>query len=403
MGNDNRGSTIDRVPPGAPRGSRFVEPYGLVTPVRNQRGDVLYYVDSSGSRIGEGAALQGPGTGQKNKYGAPERTSSRSVADRAREVAEQQAKATADHQLSAANQAQGYVWLNGKRMRITSMGADGSITVSVDGEKDQPYPRLSAFDALDRQGELDGNLAYVMSLGTQRGADNTTTMTQRPDGFTSADAADRQYNSQVGKNLMSVRNGIQWLANLSTKDPEAYTAMVDKLHDAGYLNDGDYAVAGGGWSSAVADGFARAARDTAVVNSTTNGESTTLDQLLGQKATANKALQDKLKADQFQPVDRTYTDPTYLVGAAKSAAEAALGRLLTKDEEAKLTAHFRGLETSKFDQIDAAHKAGAGATITDPNPSGQIDDFLNSGELEQEQANFRTAGYGDALRKLVGL
>lgn len=403
------GSTIDRVT--ADEAKRQASRTGQPQPVRDRSGKVSYWVDAGGNRLENDPKRNQPkGAPVSNSGPLPPITAAGAAADKRR--ADDKAKAAEERaaheratglRLHQAQQRQGFVWVNGQRMRITSVADDGSVTVSYDGtEGTQPYPKTTAFDALDSEG-INPDVPYLMSLGTQRGPDGTTTMRTNPGLTGSADSMDRQYNSRVGQNLMTVRNGVQWLANLSTKDPEAYTAMVDKLHDAGYLSDADYANSGGSWSSSVADGFARAARDTAVVNGTDGGADTTLDDFLTGKAGANKALRDKQRGQDYTPVERNFTDPTALRASAKDAAEHALGRFLTDEEEARLTSHFHGLEASMFDQVDAAGRAGGNATITQPNALGQIDDFLDSGALEQEQANFRSAGYGDALKKLMGL
>jgi hypothetical protein len=142
-----------------------------------------------------------------------------------------------------------------------------------------------------------------------------------------------------------------------------------------------------------------------VLNSTdakSPGYTMTLDDLLNQKASAFADAQRKARAAAYQPTQRSFTDPAEVKATAKSAAQAAIGRDLTPEEEAKLEAHIHGLESTRYDQIDAAGRAGNNATVTDVSVPGQVDSFLDT-EDPQEEANFRAAGYGAAMRNLFGL
>lgn len=293
-----------------------------------------------------------------------------------------------------------YVWVDGKRMRIVGFNPDGSMQITLDNGAPKPYNQPTAFDALD-SGSLDPDAQFVMSIGTRRGPDGTTTLPTRSfDTPMSADAADRQHQRQVGANRMTVQSGVQWLAALSTKDPEAYAEMVDKLHDSGYLSDSDYAVAGGGFSTRVAAAFADAARDTAVVNAngTEAGANMTLNDMLASKKGANTG---RSGAD-YTPVDRKFTDPAALAQTARAAAQDLLGRALTPDEEKRFTSKFRGLETGFYDQIDTAGRNKTGATVTDPNPSGQADTFVRAPEFDADRTRQLTGEYMDVLKQLFG-
>lgn len=323
------------------------------------------------------------------------------------------AKNKADH-AGAVAQAQadiGYIWVNGHRMIVTGKNPDGSLMVQVDGVDKKPSAfgsdQTLAYGALDGGALPSSDTRFLMSVGPQMDeAGNVAKPTLVGNGAQpSMDGVTPTVMTQnpTGHNKFTVGLGVQWLAELSTKDPKTYDAMVEKLHDANYLNDADYAAAGGGWSSAVGTAFALLGRDTAVVNATAGGGDTSAEDLLNAKAKAGRDRLAAQKKKDYQPVERDYTDPTAITGQARTAAEAALGRRLTPAEEARLTSHFHGLEAGMYDQIDAAGRDGKNATVTRPNLAGQVDDFLYSGANAQEEANFRAGGYGDVIRKLVGL
>lgn len=330
------------------------------------------------------------------------------VPDPRKKVAADKKKAAAD-KASTTSQAQadiGYIWVNGHRMVVTGKNPDGSLMVQVEGidKKSSAFgsDATLAFGALDSP-TPSADTRYLMSVGPQMDQEGNvakpTLLGHGAQASVDGVTPTRMTQNPVGQNKFTIGLGVQWLAELSTKDPEAYQAKVDLLHRAGYLSDADYAAAGGGWSNAVGGAFALAARDTAVTNGTKEGANTTLEQLLDAKAKAG----DEKKKKSFTPVDRSYTDPAAVRGQARSAAEAALGRRLTPDEEARLTSHFHGLEAGMYDQIDAAHRNETGAVVTQPNLPGQVDDFLYNGQLAQEEADFRAGGYGDVIRKMVGL
>ena len=287
------------------------------------------------------------------------------------------------------------VWLDGKLVTVTiKTGPDGTETYTatpVDGSKAGPAgTRPSAFGALDSQ-SIDPTSPFLMNRGATR-----------PPGFMGPVAE--------SANHMTVSGGVQWLAQLSTKDPGAYQAMLTKLYNAGYLSKQALNEAAGHWSAAAGQAFALAARDTAVVNTTEAGLNTTLDDFLQSKAGAAAAAEAASGSQKqaYQPVDRKYTDPEDLKANAKSVAEKVLGRQLTAAEEGQLVGHFRSLEDATYNQIDAAGRAqydnpGApGATVTPPG-QGQIDAFVDSPEHAAEANQYRAAEYGLALKQLFGL
>jgi hypothetical protein len=413
----------------AKEGWTNVPPYGWVRPVRSRSGQILYYADDAGRRIG-GTALTGPGSGGTNSYterpgsgnyngqtrtyeGAGDaKTAAKRAADRSKRqdpatiaaANEKRAQATEVDQLN-----QGYAWIDGKRVRFVGKDPDtGNPLYTLNGAGDpndggNPYQltKPSAYGALDTD-LVDQNTRFVMSNGTQTFADGSHNQRTNP-GWGSADAADRHYTQRTGTNFMTVGNGLTWLTNLSVKDPDAYQAMVDKLHDAGYLSDPQYEAAAGGYSSVAGSAFAKAATDLSVVNATDAGATLALDQFLKQRGDANAARKKDATAAAYVPTERSYTDPEAIKAAAKSEAESFLGRHLSDAEEAELVTHFRGLETAVFDAVDAAGVQGQNATFTQPNPTGQIDAFVEGPGREQEGANYRAAQYGQALKRLFGV
>jgi hypothetical protein len=303
-----------------------------------------------------------------------------------------------------ANQELGYVWVDGKQMKVVKVGDDGAYTVQVDGGKPGPMTTTTAFGALDSSA-IDGGARFTMNYGQGDIFDGQAAgqhaYTPQGVGATGAAGEHSQSANQVGNttNMMTIQSGLQWLANLATTDHEAYGAMVDRLHKAGYLSDQAYAAAGSGtYSSIVGGAFADAARDTAVINSTPNGFHTRLDDVLDQRIAGVAAA----KAAAYKPVARNYTDPEAVKASARSAAESALGRQLTPEEESRLTAHFHSLESTAYDQVDAAGRQDQNASVTNPSVPGQVNSFINDNNA-QEQANFATSGYGRALMNLFGV
>lgn len=276
------------------------------------------------------------------------------------------------------------IWVDGKLVVVTK-NSDGTYT-SKPADKPSadpsPYGVPTAFDALDGQ-SVDPAAPFFMGYVTRSQTGGSATGMPAP--------------GTVTRNMMTVGASAAWLAELSTKDPGAYQAMLDKLHSAAYLSDADYAAAAGHWSAQAGQAFALAARDTAVVNTTVQGHFTTLAQFLDSK----QGALDAAKAGSYTPTARSYTDPEDIKASAKTEAEKVLGRHLTSDEEAQLVSHYRSLEDAAFDQIDAAQGKG-GARYTPPGV-GQIGAYVSGPEHEQEAANFRAAGYGMALKRLVGL
>lgn len=379
------------------KGRVFVEPYGWVTPVTSRTGSILYYTDSTGARVGD--TLAGPGSGYNpvGPYdGAPSKAQAKKAAEdraaRQTTVTQTTAQAAIDAKYNG-----GYAWVNGQRMKVVGVDqATNTLSITLDDGAAQKYSPPTAYGALEASSEIpSGTTQYLMGIGARMNADGS----QAPMSFSDI------IHGGVGSNYMTISNGLQWLLNLSLKDEGAYSAMVEKLHNSGYLSDADYKVTGKRYDQNVASAFARAARDTAVINSQggANGAATTLDAYLDGKAKEIAANGGLDTANKYTAVRRDYTDPTQIKATAKTAAEQALGRDLTPEEEGRLTAHFRGLENAAYDSYDAAGFAGQGGSTTMPSVAGQVDAFVSEGDHEQEAANWRTAGYGDALRGLFGL
>lgn len=398
---------------------------GVPQRVNDAQGKLAYYVDGRGNRTAP--PLTALGTDSQGKplltgtdaLPLPPVTSAGKAIEEQRGPAAASAAAAAKTAADAAAAAvatanAGYIWVDGHRMLVTAVDAHGNPTkvqyagqLDANGNQLQPQapPVQTAFAALDNSGVPDAKTQFTYSTGRQVDAQGNTVR----NGWESDNSSSLHPDGvgpELGTNRMTIQNGVQWLANLSTTDKGAYQAQVNRLHDAGYLSDAQYASAISGWSSDAGLAYAYAARDTAVVNSTPNGANTSLTDLLAQKAAAHKEAAKKA----YRPVDRSYTDPAAVVATAKSAAEAAIGRVLTDQEAAKLTSHYHSLEAAAYDQQDAVGRANAanptgqqrGATTMQPNVGGQVDNFLSSGPLAQESADFHAAQMGDALRRLLG-
>jgi hypothetical protein len=415
---------------------------GLPQPVKDDKGKVAYFVDQQGQTVDSpdpGRFM--PGSPRNTQ---PESSFGQSVAGGLKATQEQQsaqaaieAKAKADAQARTAaakakaaqrqaliDQANsgGMVWVDGKLRKIVSIEDKNGTTLlteELDGNKTQ-VALPTAFDLLDSQSIGDhANTPFLMTRGRTDVFNPTATSAMpggafpnytpvRPGALNPASAGEysQQANTTAtGQNQLTIQNGLTWLANLSVKDPQAYAHMVDQLHDAGYLDDSHYAVSGGPYSSAVGDAFTQAALETAVLNSggTEEGALTTLQDVLNKRATANKALQEKARAQAYTPIARHYTDPTQIVAEAQSAAQTALGRKLTDAEAQKIADHFHSLESSAYDSADAQGRQGGSYSITLPSDTGQVMAALNSPQYAQEQANYAVAQYGSGLRRLFGL
>jgi hypothetical protein len=229
----------------------------------------------------------------------------RGDAERQQRLAQAAAAADAKAQLDAAEK----LWIDGQYVTITR-NADGTWTAKpVADQKAEGTPLMppTAFDALDGEA-LDPTAPFLMGYQTDPNQKGSITSIFGQLGT-------------YGKNMLTVGGGVSWLAELSTKDPEAYKAMVDRLHDAGYLDDGEYAATGTGWSAMAGSAFAKLARDVAVVNTTAAGQNTTLDQFLGQRVADFQAAKVKEEEEAYVPVQRAYTDPEDIKSAAVTEAE----------------------------------------------------------------------------------
>jgi hypothetical protein len=369
--------------PGGLRGQVWLDGYGWVQPIRDQRGQVLYYADPvTGARIAR--KVTGPATGPGS--------GNTKTATQAKQVNQKHAEATAPSPTTVAA-GQQRIWLDGQLVTV-QVSPDGLTwtTTPTNGGKAGTEAIPTAFSALDGA-ELEPTAPFLMGYKTRTGETQTPGPTSRLGGAST-------------RNMLTVGGAAAWLASLSTKDQGAYAAMLEKLRNAGYLSQDDFLAAGGKWSAQAGRAMALAARDTAVVNTTAEGRDTTFTQFIDGK---QNVYADSLKAKEeagkqpYVPTERAYTDPEAIKAAAKSEAESFLGRHLSDAEESELVDHFRGLETAVFDAVDAAGVKGENATFTQPNPTGQIDAFVEGPGREQEGANYRAAQYGQALKRLFGV
>lgn len=368
-------------PSGGLPGQQYLPGYGWVVPIKDRRGNVLYYADPvTGARVPR--KITGPATG-------PGSGNTTTTAQAQAVTTNRTTRPQAANPAPATSSPVQRVWLDGQYVTVT-VGPDGTWTtaqVTDPSKPGAPAQSPSAFDALDGN-QLETSAPFLM--GYKFGDPTKPTDIANP--FAQL--------TNVSRSVMTVGGGVAWFAELATKDPEAYQAMLDKLHNAGYLTDADYASAAGHWSSSAGTAFATAARDVAVVNTTTAGQNTTLNNFLDSKQGALEAKKAASSAAAYKPVDRQFTDPEDIKATAKTEAQQVLGRELTPGEESQLVGHFRGLETAMYDTIDAAGKAGGPATFTKPG-SGQIDHFVDDGAREQEAANFHAATLGQALKNLL--
>lgn len=316
---------------------------------------------------------------------------------KAADAAKAAAAAAATGQIEQLQSQFGQVWVDGKEAHVTGRDAKGNLLISVGDGKPAPMSTalgtLTAFNALN-QTAINPDTQFVMSVGAQRRADGSV-MTERGGAF-----SDSQVGSAPlqGQNRMTIGSALNFLASLSTKDKGAFQVVVDQLHKAGYLSDQDYVNSGSSYNAAIGTAYSRVALDVAALNSTEGGANTGLDTYLADRAAHPP------KAALPKPVTRSYTDPNEIRAAAESAAMAAIGRRLTPQEQAAMTAHFHGQESSNYDAMDAANRAGTGATVTQPSVTGAAYAEINDNpQLAQEQSNFDMLKYGDMIKSLMGV
>jgi hypothetical protein len=370
-------------------GQEYLPGYGWVQAVRSRSGQVLYYADpQTGERIKQDR-MAGPGAGNAtNRKDAERIATERDHRQNGYEDDKGVKHPGIDQDGEGGSHGQ-WVWVDGKRATLVP-DTNGNLTVNyANGDKSTTIITPSAYGALD---EVDPSASFVMT--NFRLGDKAENLGQNGIGGLLPNLLNAAATG--GQNVMTIDGGLRWLVNLSTKDPEAYSAMIDKLVGAGYLTQAQALAAGGRWNSDVGNAFAKAAMELAVVNTTPEGSRTTLDQWLSSKAAAGAGSAAAGTTAAYEPMTRSYTDPESVKAAAKAAAEQTLGRRLTPEEEDELVTHFRSLEDGMFDAIDAQQGKGGGS-YTQPQVTGQVDAYLDSGPREQEQANWATAGYGDAL------
>jgi hypothetical protein len=275
--------------PGGLRGQVWLDGYGWVQPIRDQRGQVLYYADPvTGARIAR--KVTGPATGPGS--------GNTKTATQAKQVNQKHAEATAPSPTTVAA-GQQRIWLDGQLVTV-QVSPDGLTwtTTPTNGGKAGTEAIPTAFSALDGA-ELEPTAPFLMGYKTRTGETQTPGPTSRLGGAST-------------RNMLTVGGAAAWLASLSTKDQGAYAAMLEKLRNAGYLSQDDFLAAGGKWSAQAGRAMALAARDTAVVNTTAEGRDTTFTQFIDGK---QNVYADSLKAKEeagkqpYVPTERTYTDP----------------------------------------------------------------------------------------------
>lgn len=290
---------------------------------------------------------------------------------------------------------------NISRTSTTDVTATGEQTASVYGPlnlADIPPDTVFLFDrGAIVNPETGSRTGVLQSRGVYGSADSLER--QLPAGQT--------VTSGTNENRLTIAAGVLWLRNLAARDPEAYNRLVVLLRNAGYgqLPSNDAELPLNGYSQQVGVAFALAANDLAQAGQ--GGDNRTLLEYLTDrgKGYADYLAQqeaDQAAADAYKPTDRKYTDPASLRAAAKAAAVHALGRSLTDEEEARFEASFRSQEDSFYDQIDKAGKEKGVFRGYEPDPSGQIEAYLDEPQFETEQAANRIGQYANAFLSLIG-
>jgi hypothetical protein len=335
------------------------------------------------------------------------------------------------------------VWVNGQQLVATSLNPDGTPkTLAYVGVRDTKGNVSSAASQLGGSNQpslavdprtgnaiTSGNTAFdALTVGATYGplagvkGDEQFTMATGPTNvMTGMPVSDSSFSSKLGDHgseantvangtsKMTIAEGVQWLANLSSQNPQAYTQLVNELKHAGYTGQNGMAdMIGGAYSEQVGLAFVKAAKDLSVMQQST-GSSMGLDDFLAAKT---QAVKDAAGAA-YQPVARDYADNGTLQAAAKSAAEEAIGRNLTAQELATFEASFRNQQTGYFNQYDAAKKAQAEAAATgqsapgpngvQPDSSGQASALVQGPGFQQDRANYQVQQYTQALAQLFGV
>lgn len=283
----------------------------------------------------------------------------------------------------------------------TDIGVSEEQLTSVASPLDMASVDPNATFLFDRGGIIDPETGRRTGVLASRGV------------FGSADSLERQLpagqdvRTGTNENVMTISAGVLWLRNLAARDKDAYNRLVVLLRNAGYGNlpDDDAALPLNGYTNQVGAAFALAANDLAQAGQ--GGDTRTLLEYLtdrGQGYADYLAQQeaDRAAAEEYQPIDRQYQDPTAVKAAAKAAAVEALGRALTDEEEARFEAHFRAQEDALYDAIDAAGEAETAFRGYAPDLSAQADAFVDE-NFDQEAFTNRVGQYAQSFMRLMGV
>lgn len=210
----------------------------------------------------------------------------------------------------------------------------------------------------------------------------------------------------------TVAGGVEWLRDQAVNNKEGYNSLVAQLYQAGYLSESD--VRFNSYTSKVAEAFAEAAYDTVSVNAGRDAGSVislmdNLDNIIkgfdesgmGPNAKGGRggAAQPPVRVDQ-------YTDEATLRENVRSAAQAALGRSLSDEEEAAFFGAFRSKEKGWNDERHTAELNefnGTAASVHDrPSAAAESAGYVREG-FAQEKAGEDLASYVGVMNRMMGL
>lgn len=209
--------------------------------------------------------------------------------------------------------------------------------------------------------------------------------------------------TQTDITRMTVANALAWLRDLSVSNREQYNSWVVKLYDAGYLSESELKF--GAYTSVVAQAFAEAAHDTAIVNQSvgTGGSIVTLGDNLS--AIAEAATEAGLNGPGGGGSTRVrvdqQVDDTTLRQTLKDTSRNILGRALSDAEEAALVGTFRAVE-AQWNQQSWDASLNGGTTTTPPDIADVAEAGIND-TLGTERAAQMMGGYVGVLRNITGL
>lgn len=236
-------------------------------------------------------------------------------------------------------------------------------------------------------------------------------------GGTLRPLTDEEFQSQGGGpgkwqlTKSNIRTEMDAFKVMAVGDQDGYAQIVAGLVRAGYLNPDDARYSA--YTQSIGAAYLAALQDVYDANwgaYTANQEGiltpfkSVLEILDDQGNEVDKdgdGLPDTLAGAGQAPkqIVNRFTDEAALQSAVQQQAHSLLGRKLNPDEVGQFVSIFRGLET-EFNA--AANSDAPEVSITDPNPTGQAEQFVQSG-FQGEIENKYKGEYVSQLQSMLGI